>query len=79
MTAMDTARTGLTAHTGGVAEDTTVDMANVEEDSVTTEVSINATKREETFVGDTVETMENHVKRNATSVNNQDAGQLNTP
>jgi hypothetical protein len=52
-----------------VAEGTTVDTANVA-DPVATEVAINAIKREKIFVGDTVESMENHVKRNAMSVDN---------
>jgi hypothetical protein len=53
-----------------VVEGTTVDTANVEEDSVATEVITNATKREKIFVEATVEIMENHVKRNAMSVDN---------
>ena len=70
--------TGLTAHTGDVAEGTTVDTANVA-DPVAIEVAINAIKREKIFVRDTVESMENHAKRNAMSVDKWDVGQLNTP
>ena len=74
---MSTANIGLTVHTGDVAEGTTVDTANVA-DPVATEVTINAIKREKIFVGDTVESMENHAKRNAMSVDKWDVGQLNT-
>ena len=56
-----------------------MDTANVEEDSVATEVITNATKREKIFVEATVEIMENHVKRNATFVDKQDAGQASIP
>lgn len=66
----NTTITGPTAHTGDVVEGTTVDTANVEEDSVATEVITNATKREKIFVEATVEIIENHVKRNAMSVDN---------
>jgi hypothetical protein len=70
MTTMSTANIGLTVHTGDVVEGTTVDTANVEEDSVATEAITNATKREKIFLEATVEIMENHVKRNAMSVDN---------
>jgi hypothetical protein len=61
-----------------VAEGTTRDTANVADsaaDPVAIEVVISATKRERIFVGATVKNMENHVKRNATFVDKQDAGQ----
>jgi hypothetical protein len=74
----NTTTTGLTARTGDVAEGTTRDTANVADsaaDPVAIEVVISATKRERIFVGATVKNMENHVKRNATCVDKQDAGQ----
>jgi hypothetical protein len=74
----NTTITGPTAHTGDMAEGTTVDTANVA-DPVAIEVAINAIKREKIFVRDTVESMENHAKRNAMSVDKWDVGQLNTP
>jgi hypothetical protein len=75
----NTITTGLTARTGDVAEDTTRDTANVADsvaDPGATEPAISATKRERIFVEATVKNMENHVKRNATFVGKQDAGQV---
>ena len=78
----NTTITGPTAHTGDVGEGTTVDTANVADsaaDPVAIELVISATKRERIFVGATVKNMENHVKRNATFVDKQDAGQASIP
>jgi hypothetical protein len=74
--------TGLTARTEDVAEGTTRDTANVADsvaDPVATEVVISATKRERISVETTVKNIENHVKRNATFVDKQDAGQASIP